>query len=320
MDNIEIWMGLLFGVIIFVVVITQLIPTKKNAWVSTEEFQRQKLKMKPFCSEEEFFSFMKFLKTYQGGYIRRRSGRIVSQEYLGKEKGDLKGIYFNIIVPNPNLTSAQKEEFRTFLLSVGVNGVEFRPSYETRDSRLKNRKTDEQEYLRKEVGNKGEQAVREVLEELDNSVYDVINGPVLRYQENVKEYDHIVIGKNGVFLIETKAFGMSSGNPSKAALFIDDGDKWILRKNKVNRELVSPTQQIFAEKEQLEHIIDDGFIVVHPILVLSNTELFVKQNIDLPYDVVRVDELNKFIYSYKDSLVEMDLLSILQKIDNSRIN
>lgn len=293
---------------------------KRDQWVSVDEFQKQKLKIKPHCSEEEFMTFMQFLQEYKGGYVRRRSGQIVYQDYLGKEKGDLKGIFFNIIVPNPNLKSSQKEWFRKFLISIGVNGVSLRPAYETRDSKLRNNKDEGEEYRRKEVGNKGEQIVRDFLKELDPYKYSVINGPVIKMDDVAKEYDHIIVGRSGVFAIETKAFGMTDGVPSKASLFIDSGDKWIIRKNKNNRELTSPSKQVMEEKEHLENVIKSCPVVVHPVLVLSNTKLFIKNNIELPYDVVRADKLEEFIMSYKDNLTEGDKMFVLQDIDECRIN
>lgn len=303
-----------------VIVFAKISYDKKNQWVSADEFQKQKLRMKPHCSEEDFMTFMQFLQEYKGGYVRRRSGQIVYRDYLGREKGDLKGIFFNIIVPNPNLNSSQKEQFRRFLISIGVNGVSQRPAYEIRDSKLRNNKDEGDEYRRKEVGNKGEQIVRDFLKGLDAYKYSAINGPVIKMGNIVKEYDHIVVGHSGIFVIETKAFGMTDGVPSKASLFIDSGDKWIIRKNKNNRELTSPTKQIMEEKEHLENVIKSCPVTVHPVLVLSNTELFVKNNIELPYDIVRADQLEEFIMSYKDNLTESDKMFVLQDIDECRIN
>lgn len=303
-----------------VVILVKISNDKRNQWVSADEFQKQKLKMKPHCSEADFLAFMQFLQEYKGGYVRRRSGQIVYQDYLGKEKGDLKGIFFNIIVPNPNLKSSQKEQFRMFLISIGVNGVSLRPAYETRDSKLRNNKDEGEEYRRKEVGNKGEQIVRDFLKELDAYEYSVINGPVIKMGNVVKEYDHIIVGRSGVFAIETKAFGMTDGVPGKASLFIDSGDKWSIRKNKNNRELTSPTKQVMEEKKHLEDVIASCPVVVHPVLVLSNTELFIKNNIELPYDIVRADKLEEFIMSYKDNLTESDKMFVLQDIDECRVN
>ena len=189
-------------VIIALLLIIPILFSKKNKWVSTDDFEKEKKKLRPNCSDMELQNFLVFLKKYQGGYVRRKSGQIVYQDFLGKEKGDLKGIFFNIVVPNPNISTKEKEEFRRYLKEIGVNGIDKRPNYETRDSKLRNNKKDE-EYIRKEVGNIGEQIVRNALKRLEELGYSVINGPVLKYDGVSKEYDHIVIGDNGVFCIET---------------------------------------------------------------------------------------------------------------------
>lgn len=307
-------------VIIALLLIIPILFSKKNKWVSTDDFENEKKKLRPNCSDMELQNFLVFLKKYQGGYVRRKSGQIVYQDFLGKEKGDLKGIFFNIVVPNPNISTKEKEEFRRYLKEIGVNGIDKRPNYETRDSKLRNNKKDE-EYIRKEVGNIGEQIVRNALKRLEELGYSVINGPVLKYDGVSKEYDHIVIGDNGVFCIETKAFGLSGGKACKASLFIDPNDKWIIRKNGMNRDLESPTQQVVDEKKLLEKIINlSCFLEVHPILVLCNTELYIKNNIELPYDVVRIDALIECIQNCKDSITESDRLCVLSDIDRNRIN
>ena len=307
-------------VIIALLLIIPILFSKKNKWVSTDDFEKEKKKLRPNCSDMELQNFLVFLKKYQGGYVRRKSGQIVYQDLLGKEKGDLKGIFFNIVVPNPNISTKEKEEFRRYLKEIGVNGIDKRPNYETRDSKLRNNKKDE-EYIRKEVGNIGEQIVRNALKRLEELGYSVINGPVLKYDGVSKEYDHIVIGDNGVFCIETKAFGLSGGKACKASLFIDPNDKWIIRKNGMNRDLESPTQQVVDEKKLLEKIINlSCFLEVHPILVLCNTELYIKNNIELPYDVVRIDALIECIQNCKDSITESDRLCVLSDIDRNRIN
>ena len=308
-------------IVIFIVnIIANSVNSKRNQWVTTDEFDLWKRRIKPHCSEKEFEDFFEFLKHYQGGYVRRRSGQIVYQDYLGREKGDLKGIFYNIIVPNPNIKVSRKEDFRHFLKSKGVNGVVQRPLYEMRESKLRNNKTDSEEYERKEVGNAGERCVRLKLNRLNHSKYAIINGPVLKLNDIVKEYDHVVVGETGVFCIETKAFGMTDGVASKSSLFIDPGDKWILRKNGNNREVKSPTNQILEEKQHLQSILNEYFVDVHPVLVLSNEALFVKNNINLPYAVIRIDELEEYICNYEDSISDNDRMFILQTVNDHRIN
>lgn len=308
-------------IVIAVYSIIRILSERKDKWVSQDDFERQKKNLRPNLSEEELQDFIDFLKEYKGGFVKRRSGQIVYQDFTGKEKGDLKGIFWNIVFPSHSISVKQKENFRNYLRSLGVIGLDNRPQYETRDSKLTNKKEGE-EFQRKEVGNIGEKIVRDVLEELKEDGYLVINGPKLEYNDVIREYDHIIIGYNGVFCIETKAFGMSEGKSTNASLFIDPGDKWILRRNKTNREVESPTEQILSASEHLENIISDAvFTKVYPILVLSNSKLYVKNNIKLKYDLVRVDELISCIKEKNQEYIsEIDKMSIAMSVDKHRKN
>lgn len=311
-------------VLLFVIVVIWLISrltNKEDKWVSKEKFQREKKKLHPHFSEEEFRRFCAFLKSYQGGYVRRRSGKIVYQDFLNKEKGDLKGIFFNLVIANPNITVAQKEEFRHFLISIGVTGVDERPGYETRDSKLRNRKTDEDDYWRKKVGNTGKQIVRDELKKLDQKNYAVINGPALKYGGQVKEFDHIVVGKTGVFCIETKAFGMTDGKNTKSMIRIDGKDNWMLQRGNYGKNIGAPTKQIREETQVLENVIQEDVAEVHPVLVLSNRGIQVRSKYKLPYDVVRVDGIVDYITKYKGFVLEeSERKFILSDIERCRVN
>lgn len=295
--------------------------SKKNStWVNTEDFQNWKNRLSRYTKEDEFEQFFSFLQEYDGGYIKRSGGKIVRQEYLNKEKGDLKGIFYNLVIPNPNIDVALKEKYRRFMISAGVNGVDARPDYETRDSRLRNNEKDKDDFERKEVGNKGESIVRDVLARLDKNDYSVINGPLLKVNDTVKEFDHIVVGRKGVFCIETKAFGMSEGKASKGVLAIESEDRWILHKGNYRKELESPTLQMKAEKELLDVIVEEFMVDVMPVLVLSNTGLTIKMHSDMPYAVVKVDELEGYILSNTDTVYDNDRMFILKAINDMRVN
>lgn len=336
MDSVRIVIGIfvIFAVIIAVVFFFgKKKPRKPRGRIITHqlfsnEFEDKKRKLKPFCSAEEFSEFVLFLHKYKGGFIKSREGDIVSREYLNKEKGDLKGIFYNIVFPNPNITTDNKEIFRNYLISIGVEGVEKRPDYESRDTKLRNTKQDAEEHKRKEVGNIGEKLVRDTLENLNTAngignskSYSIINGPCYRFGETTKEFDHIVVGKNGIFIIETKAFGMTDGKAQRASLFIDPGDKWIIRKNKSNRELVSPTDQVMTEKEMIENMLKSVVSAnVYAILVCCNSELFIKNNIELPYAVLRIDELLSYIVNSPGEISEERQKCALKMLDTFRIN
>ena len=123
-----------------------------------------------------------------------------------------------------------------------------------------------------------------------------------------------------MFVIETKAFGMTNGNATKASLFIDEGDKWFVRKNKENKEVKSPTNQITAEKNLIQNLLSSYVSEVYSIVALSNSELFVKQNIELPYKVLKPNELNNYITSQAEYINEAQRQDILTSINNCRQN
>ena len=296
---------------------------KKPEGLAPDEFQQAKKKMHPNCSREDLAEFSAFLRKYQGGFFKVRAGEVIYRDYTGQEKGALKGIFYNVVFPNPNIPVEEKETFRMLIVSKGVNGLNARPDYETRDSRLRNTNEDADDFERKEVGNKGEETVRMRLNRLRDLGYLVINGPVLEANGQRVEYDHIVIGNNGVFSLETKAFGSSKDGNDKASLFIDPGDKWILRKNGRNRELQSPTQQICKERDHLKGILHEAKerVEVKPILVLSNRNLFLKNNIHLDYEVVLLNDLENVITSANlNHIMEQEKRLIAQIIDEHRVN
>lgn len=312
----------IFILFIITIIITVFIPSKKQKWVDQEEFQRWKEKINLHITEEEFEKFFTFLKKYGGGYVRRRNGQIVYQDFLGKEKGDLKGIFFNVVIPSPKISVDSKEQFRQFLIGIGVRDIQNRPKYEQRSGKLSTRGKDEEEVRRKRVGNKGEILVRDYLKKLDQDDYYVINGVVLQIESSTKEFDHIILGRTGVFVIETKAFGMSDepDGVDKARLFIDKGDIWKLNKYGQTRTLKCPTEQIVEEKRLLEDLLKDFAVEVCPILLLSNGELSVKQNIELPYKVLKLGESLDYIMNYHEGISQSDRLQMISIINKSRRN
>ena len=322
-------MKYVFGVLALVAIVASVViailkkQEPKERELTQKHFEHYKKKVHRNCTQKEFEEFFAFLKKYPGGFVKRQNGETVKRDYTGSEKGDLKGIFYNVIFSNPNINVEDKEEFRMFIVAKGVNGCDERPDYETRDSKLRNRTDNRDEYERKEIGNQGEETVREVLNRLKDKGYLIINGPVLLYEGVKKEYDHIVIGENGVFSLETKAFGVSKDGKNKASLFIDKGDKWTLRKNGANRELKSPTSQILSERDHLKDILYNAKekIEVKPVLVLSNSKLYLKKNIKLEYDVIFVKKLEEFILNAElNRIIPEEQRLIAEILDEHRIN
>lgn len=298
----------------------------KRRWVDTEEFDRWQVTVNSRCDDRILREYLEFLKEYGGGYIKRKNGVITYQDFLGKEKGALKGIFFNVVVPSSRISIRNKEEFRRYLISIGVTGISERPKYELRDGALKNYEKDEDDFHRKQAGNMGEQKVRDCLNNMSHSKYHVVNGVVMRYKGVKKEFDHIVIGRNGLFIIETKAFGMSDLDEAKdyAELIIDQKDDWQLTKNGRTKKLKSPTHQIHEQKRFIENIISGttagSMINVRPVLVLSNEKLTYKKKIALDYKILKLNELQDYIEDNKDKIGYNDVADILTLINRYRVN
>lgn len=294
----------------------------KNNWVDTTQFQNWKERISHSCDEKTLMDFMNFLKLYKGGYIKRRNGRIVYQGFLGREKGELKGIFYHKVVPARNVSIKQKELFRTYLRGIGVNGLEERPAYELRSGKLKADSRNEEEYHRKLSGNRGEQRVRNCLKILNDASFSVLNGIVLRDGEQVKEFDHIIVGDTGVFVLETKAFGMSdkSEDSDEARLTIDADGQWKLYRHHNMRTLKNPTEQILEEKRFMEELLADTFVEVKTVLVLANENLAIKKRVSLDYDVIMLKDLVGYITKYKGKLSDSDKYQIISKLQEHRVN
>lgn len=316
-------------VIVVVIALAVKIAVQRNrtgrrsaTWVDTSSFQRQKAQLYDHCDEQTVAEFLDFLKQYKGGYVKRRNGRIVYQEFLGKEKGDLKGIFYHVIVPDRKISIKQKEQVRIYLRSIGVSGLEQRPPYEQRSGRLKAGNGNEEEYHRKLSGNRGEQKVRDGLSILKESGYSVLNGVVLKFGDTVKEFDHIVVGATGVFVLETKAFGMSDQNTAsdKARLVIDMDGQWKLYKNHRERILKVPTEQILEERQFMERLLADTFAEVTMILVLANDELTVEKRISLDYELLMRKDLIHYITQQDRRLRDNDACLVISKLNECRLN
>lgn len=301
--------------------------TKKDVWVDTGIFDKWKQRINTNCDEQTLESFIAFLKEYKGGYIRRRNGKIVEHSFLGKEKGDLKGIFYRVVKPSRKISVQQKEAFRNYLRQIGVEGMDQRPDYELRSGKLRSgklqtNKNDKEEYQRKQAGNRGEQRVRDCLKELERDKFSVINGVVLKLGDQIKEFDHIVISNYGLFILETKAFGMSDTDEGsdEAKLVIDDQGTWTLYKYNEKRVLKDPTEQIMEQKKFMELLLEHYFFEIKPVLVLGNKKLILKKYLDTAYSVVLIDDLITYLYQFNEKMSFSDRMRIISIIDEHRIN
>jgi hypothetical protein len=155
-------------------------------------------------------------------------------------------------------------------------------------------------YLAWQGGSFGEESVTEALMSLDDS-YTLLNGLVV--PPNRGDTDHIVIGPNGFFVVESKNYG---GRISC------EGDVW--KKTKVgkggvyNLEIGSPSNQLKRNAKVLKDFLlehqEDIFggraphLWVHGVLVFTNPDAELELN-SPTVDIVDLDDLRGHIMSSK---------------------
>lgn len=309
-------------VIILLICVISFFTKKKSKWSDPEEFVKRKKYISKNCNEQELRKFMHFLREYGGGYVKTRNGSIVHQDYLGREKGDLKGIFYSVVVPSAKVTTQTKEEYRQLICKIGVTGVSARPEYERRDGKLKNKEADTDNWERKQAGNHGEALVRKYLKKLDPAKYFVVSGVVLEYKGEKREFDHLVIGNDILYILETKAFGMAQDElyGSYAEIRISPDDHWVLTKNGHQKELVSPTKQVMEQRKFMEKVLHASYVDILSVVVLANPELQIAQNAKLEYGVVSVNNLQWYIEKTDNKMQVGSREELIQKIDRARIN
>lgn len=131
------------------------------------------------------------------------------------------------------------------------------------------------------AGVKGEQQTCEILKQLPKD-FTVITNPVIHNRGSVNELDFVVIGTNGVFVVETKNYrGIITGTTS--------AQNWKQIKHGKNKtyekEVKNPAKQVYRQGRRMnEMFIDFGVSAdVFPILyfVDDRSELKITDDADL---------------------------------------
>lgn len=142
-------------------------------------------------------------------------------------------------------------------------------------------------YTNLRKGIKGEDFVIETLRNLDDS-YCLFNDVRL----DNGNIDHIVLGSNGIFVIETKNY---SGE------ITCNGDSWTQRKNLLEYDIRSPSKQLKYNAWKLKNILKNQKLWVNEILVFTNPDATLEMN-NPTVNIVNPDELCKFIKARKSKI------------------
>ena len=149
-------------------------------------------------------------------------------------------------------------------------------------------------------GGEGEDMVADALKKMSDDYY-LVNGAVV--PPNRGDTDHIVLGKNGIFVIETK---------NVSGEVICDGDEWSRRKigrggTPYDIKIGSPSTQVKRNAKVLKDLIlkhkNEIFNRRSPHIWITGLIVFTRPDVKLDINnptvtVLRVDELCDFIENY----------------------
>lgn len=143
------------------------------------------------------------------------------------------------------------------------------------------------------AGVKGEQQTYDILKQLPKE-YTVITNPVIHNRGSVNELDFVVIGTNGVFVVETKNYrGIITGNTS--------AQNWKQIKHGKNKtyekEVKNPAKQSYRQGRRMtEMFIDFGISAdVFPILYFVDSRSELKITDDAEINVAIINNENDLI-------------------------
>ena len=262
------------------------------------KFEEWKMRISSGVDEKMLLDYMEFLRLYPGSRVRHRGRKKVIYSYTGKELGTLKGMFLNVIVPTPRLYTISKEQFREFLINLGVSGLAERPNYEERSGKLRvDRHLSETDRRIKTAGNIGEKAVRDVLEKLPPE-YKSVSGIYLGIEGSLRlELDHVVIGPSGMFILETKAFGITpEGVNNRLVLFINKDGEWSKTEHGRRVPLNSPEEQITRQQQIMQDFLRPINITPRVIMVLANRKAALGRiERRPPFVITRLEDLPNYI-------------------------
>lgn len=152
-------------------------------------------------------------------------------------------------------------------------------------------------------GIEGEKLVNETLSALDDT-YLLIND--IKLPDSYGNADHVVLGKNGIFVIETKNY---SGQ------VICNGDDWIKHyeggflDSDRDYNTNSPSKQVKRNAVKIKKIIETSKIIRRPlniwvegIVVFTNPDIEL-QLTDNTVPVLKIDELSNYIKNKKSKTI-----------------
>lgn len=164
----------------------------------------------------------------------------------------------------------------------------------------------EQYSQEKESGDAGERKVEYTLQWLDKSFVNIearsknysgascikLSNPL--FINKIQEYDHIVIGPKGVFVIETKNFS--------GIIIVDKYGNWIRRRHDEEVGMINPLQQMRQHEKVLKSFLPESVNVVS-ILCIANDKAIIEGSENFSLPIVKSDMLVEFLENYTADVI-----------------
>jgi hypothetical protein len=146
-------------------------------------------------------------------------------------------------------------------------------------------------------GIKGEKIVKEYLKKELTTDYIIFND--IKYPGSKGNLDHVVVGPNGVFLIETK---------NLSDFFLIDNKEWLYKKHSsftipFKRSFSQPGKQVLTNVKDLNKFLDSysvnlNDLWINPIVTLISNNYKIKTK-PKHYDIVNLTSIPEFIMNRK---------------------
>lgn len=140
------------------------------------------------------------------------------------------------------------------------------------------------------IENEGEREVAEVLKKIKG--YKLLNDILIKNQDKTTQIDHVLIGKKGIFVIETKDFsGIIKGEEySKVWTQIIKG---------YSNEFYNPIRQNYGHIKALENLTKRRNIFISTIVFTNKSKL---EEVNTDTSVIQLKDLKKFIKKYPSNI------------------
>lgn len=177
-----------------------------------------------------------------------------------------------------------------------------------------------------EWGKQGEKEVEYVLKWLTDDYYVIEKDCKSKYSERCillknlefidenQEFDHIVVGPQGIFLIETKNY---SGK-----LHVDNQGNWIRMKKNEDEWTpeINPLQQVTRHHVLMESIVGSNIHIID-VICLSHPDIITSGLENSKVSVVKKDMLGDFIMKYPGrTLNKYEIEDIVYQINKHKIS